>query len=334
MRNNSYSQSTVNPATHIVQYSVYANKYDKYPATKRGTLLELVGQDHVIRENKESDVGIYSVGIIEQRKNRCKKNVQGVEVLLVDIDGVNSELFEDALRRMHFLAYVTHSTFRHGLIRGQVRARIVFPLSRVASGSEYEAVAKTIIGDLESIGVSVDYGSSDPQHLFYQATVYAGRISDKFYMTNIGLPIDVDWAIARNAHSAKRHKYYVSQIYEGNSRSVADICDKCLVYGDLFLRLGQGIDLNNRERVRAGQLLKALDVPLDQAIQYFSRLSNFRPRITESNLKSLKGFPPSCRSLARDLGRCDGNCLNRQRLRRESPLFFARDLKFKTKLEE
>lgn len=319
-------EGLVNPETFYISASLFKNITDTSPQPFYGSLVDLVGKEHRISESK-SDARLYAVGTFFNGSSRTKKGVKLAQIALFDFDDIPESNFWAMKDRLGKLAYLLHSTFSHGLKHGFIRARLILVLSRDVTADEYSIVTKRFAREIfDQFSIKVDVGSFSPEHLFFGASVPRSRSGQAFYFMNQGYSLNVDLAVASSQKSSRQINESLSS-YSGDYTSLSAICRNCTPYNNIFFDLKSSVSLGHRERLRAGQLLRALDLPLEEAVEFFSTQKNFDRHITEKQLRSINGYPPLCSKLADDFGLCDGSCANIQSLKRKSPLFFANNLK-------
>lgn len=78
---------------------------------------------------------------------RKKRNMQFRDLVTLDIDFAEDSYERDIVKAFDGFAWALHSTHKHG--DGNIRLRLIFPLSRKVDGDEYEPVARQIASRLD-----------------------------------------------------------------------------------------------------------------------------------------------------------------------------------------
>lgn len=177
---------------------------------------ETLGEYRNMTKSRQDDIKDVGGFVGGELKNGSRREVINRSILTLDVDYADVDFLEN-FKMLNTFTYALYSTHKH--TEEHPRLRLIFPLSRVCTSDEYEAVGRAIAKD-----IGIDYfddSTYQAQRLMY----YPSTSLDGSYVfdTDIGTDVDIEqvlktyddwtdvtsWAVS--SRTIKKHQFLIKK---------------------------------------------------------------------------------------------------------------------------
>lgn len=292
--------------------------------TARGQEIEIdlrnfLGESHRVVLEKTQATFCAATFTNQHRKN---ENIKKVTALIYDFDSVPLRSFDrvsQLLRQMKFCAY---TTFSHDPQKtNSENWRLILFLNRPLDRHEYHRVMKHVGRELD---LKFDVQASAAAQCFLVPSTTTERFKSSRILFNSGRSLDVDLTLSL----AKPERSFEFKLAPNSLKSEVDfdseflqyLRSNCAVIDQLFFLITQGLP-SHAVRFCFTQLCLSLGFSQEEILSFFAKRPDFDEKISRYQIYSItKGLRvPTCYSLSRRLGFCDGNCSIKSNLKIYGP---------------
>lgn len=155
----------INPAEWSFRATMFAHEKDNEPQHCIGTLGELFGEAHEVRETKKG-TRVFSPCRYKEGTRRSKKNVEAITAIGMDLDKLKGVDLDAIWSRLSRWAYVSYTTFSHQE-RGadDNRYRVLIPISAEISTRDYGRIWEVVNRKL--FDGKADKAARDASRIFF-----------------------------------------------------------------------------------------------------------------------------------------------------------------------
>ncbi len=184
--------------------AVFHSEKDNIPRSETGTLGDLFGDKHIVRDAKAGSA-CYSPTIYREGAKRGNAGVAWLTGIVLDYDHRSVEEVQKVYQWVSGYAAAMHSSFSDMSGGPTDRcARVFLPVSRWVTPEDGKLLWSEVVS---RIGVPVDEHASDPARVWYLPSCPEARISTAFITYTAGPILDPDplIAVARTSASLQKH---------------------------------------------------------------------------------------------------------------------------------